>query len=50
MKRMRGFIMRHPYVTGVLTFAGSVLLESAAGYWLSGLWEWLAQFARGLFP
>ena len=42
----RGFILRHPWVVAVITFTISIILESAAEYYLSVAWGWLAKVVQ----
>ena len=45
-KKLRALALRHPYVIGLMTFVGSVLRDSAADYYLPGMWQTLGDFIR----
>jgi hypothetical protein len=47
-KRLRGTLLRHPYLAGFLSFVSSVLLDSAINYWTPTAWDWFCAFVRWL--
>lgn len=48
-RKLRRFILRHPWVVAVITYALGVILESAAEYYLADVWARLGSLVRGLF-
>jgi hypothetical protein len=47
--RARHVLIRHPYLVGITTATGSILLESAVNYWMPSIWQLLNNTIQWLF-
>ena len=46
--RVRRVLLRHPYLAGIATSTGSILLDSAIDYCMPSVWQFLTDTIRGL--